>query len=86
LAGKVEAEAKRLQEIRSDILQETSGKMQANVSKMNAKRQEKIDSRRATVLEKINAGWEISDIAELTEVSERTVKNDIKALNGSVQR
>ncbi len=61
------------------------GEISANVQDLNAARQAKIDQRRASVLALLSEGLSPADIAGELNVTVRTIKRDITALNGQVR-
>lgn len=81
LNGQVEAARVQLQDIRNGQIEEIS----ANVQDLNAARQAKMDTRRASVLSLLSEGLSPADIASELNVTVRTIKRDITALNGKVE-
>lgn len=81
LNGQIEAARVQLQDIRNGQIEEIS----ANVQDLNAARQAKMDTRRASVLSLLSEGMEPKDIANELNVTLRTIKRDITALNGQVR-
>lgn len=79
LTGQIERAEARLLDIRS----ETNREISANVHELNAARQAKIEQRRASVLSLLSSGLAPADIASELNVTVRTVKRDITALNGA---
>lgn len=61
------------------------GEISASVQDLNAARQAKIDQRRASVLSLLEQGLSESDIANELNVTVKTIKRDISALNGQVK-
>lgn len=80
LNGQIEQAQARL----DDIKAETKREISANVHELNAARQAKIDQRRASVLALLSEGLSPADIAGELNVTVRTIKRDITALNGKV--
>lgn len=64
---------------------EISEKVGASVQKMNQIRTSKKEQRRAGVLEMHHDGATVKEMAQRFDVTERTIKSDLRALNGSVQ-
>lgn len=81
LNGQIEAARVQL----SDIKAQTNAEISANVQDLNAARQAKIDTRRASVLSLLSEGLSPADIASELNVTVRTIKRDITALNGQVR-
>lgn len=81
LNGQIEAARVQLQDIRNGQIEEIS----ANVQDLNAARQAKMDTRRASVLSLLSDGLSPADIANELNVTVRTIKRDITALNGQVR-
>jgi DNA-binding NarL/FixJ family response regulator len=61
------------------------GEMSRSVHDLNDARQVKIDQRRASVLALLSEGLAPADIAGELNVTVRTIKRDITALNGQVR-
>ena len=78
LNGQIEAARSKLAELKQDILREKSG----NVLEMNAARQAKIDIRRQEVLNSLSQGLDKNDIAAALGVGVKTIRRDIRELNG----
>jgi len=81
LNGQIEHTAAKLAGLKSDILREKS----ASIQQLNAARQAKSDQRRAAVLSLLQEGLSPVDISERLDVTVRTIKRDIGALNGQVR-
>ncbi|MCB9107637.1 MAG: DUF2637 domain-containing protein [Anaerolineales bacterium] len=82
LNGQIEQQQDKLNAINQDKSRTDRG----NVQELNDARQTKIDERRADVLSLLRDGHSESDIATKLDVSVRTVRRDIKALNGQVPK
>lgn len=81
LNGQIEA-------VHAELLDKTDGQIgeiSRNVQDLNDARQAKIDQRRASVLALLSEGLTPSDIAGELNVTVRTIKRDITALNGQVE-
>ncbi len=81
LTRQIEAARLRLAELQQD----KARPMGANPQDMTAAKQDKIAARRADVLGMLQAGQDKATIAEALGVSPRTVKRDVKALNGKAE-
>lgn len=81
IGGHIEQATAKLAGLKSDILREKA----ASVQQLNAARQAKIDTRRASVLSLVQEGFSPVDISQRLDVTVRTVKRDIGALNGKVR-
>lgn len=81
----IEEARAQLREVQAAI---EAGKVQqiaGNIQEMNEARQAKIEARRQDVFNLLREGFSNQEIATRLEVSERTVRNDVKALNGKVE-
>ena len=83
---KLNGQIERAQAHLMDKLNGQIEEISANVQDMNAARQAKIDTRRASVLALLSEGLSESDIANELNVTVRTIKRDITALNGQVAK
>lgn len=81
LNGQIERAQAHLDDIKAGQIEEIS----ANVQDLNAARQAKMDTRRASVLSLLSGGMSPADIANELNVTVRTIKRDITALNGQVK-
>jgi len=81
LNGQIEAACVQLDDIKAGQI----GEISASVQDLNAARQAKIDTRRASVLSLLSEGLSPADIASELNVTVRTIKRDITALNGQVR-
>lgn len=77
-----EAARARLEAIRADLNREISSKRAASVSELNAARAAKVAERRARVLELLPQYSNRQDLAAALGVSVKTIRQDIRALNG----
>jgi hypothetical protein len=84
VSGQISTAQARLEAIKMDIQAGQTGQNAATVTDMNAARQALIETRRGEVLARFRAGEGVGDIAAALDVSARTVKRDIKMLNGKV--
>lgn len=84
LTGQIEQAAAKLEALRADI---KAGHLQQSarpISELNAARLDKIQQRRATVLDLLSQGRTPDDIASELDVTVKTIRRDIIALNGKV--
>lgn len=81
LNGQIERAQRQLEDIQAGQI----GEISASVQDLNAARQAKIDTRRASVLSLLSEGLTPADIASELNVTVRTIKRDITALNGQVK-
>lgn len=84
LNGQIEGHRGILETVKRDIDAAKSGTFPGNVQDLNDARQAKIDQRREQVLEMVTAGMTEQDIAHHFDVTVRTIRRDIKALNGHI--
>jgi hypothetical protein len=78
LNGQIEQATAKLNTLKVNILREKS----ANIQDLNAARFAKIEQRRAAVLSLLQEGLTPADISSRLDVTVRTIKKDIAALNG----
>ncbi len=79
LTGQIERAAARLEAIKAETNREKS----ANVQDLNAAREAKREERRGLVPELLGQGQQPGDIAAALDVSIKTIRRDIAALNGA---
>jgi hypothetical protein len=78
LNGQIERQQAKLESIKADI----STAKSVSVQQLQQARQDKIDQRRAEVLALLKEGYSEPDMATELDVSIKTIRRDIKALNG----
>lgn len=82
LKGKIEASERKLAELKAEIVGEVSSKRTAKVEELNAARMEKIQARRDRLAELLPLDLSQKELAGELGVSPKTVRADLKALNG----
>lgn len=86
ITRQIEAARAELKRVQAEIEAGKVGQNVATITEMNEARQAKIEARRQDVLNLVREGFSHKEIATRLEVSERTVRNDVAALNGQVAK
>lgn len=81
LNGQIERARVQLDDIKAGQIEQNA----RSVTELNEAKQAKIDTRRASVLSLLSEGLSPADIASELNVTVRTIKRDITALNGQVR-